>query len=326
MDKTSTPAADQRRHFPCLQRGRNSCAGGWKPLSQQPCARRLFLWAGQRSAAVGPPAEEQRCFTVRPTPEPLPGHVPPRLPATGDGALWLSPPGLRRGARRAQPPRSSFGPGPHSSGSRDLQGREGREEGGDAAGAVQRCHWYLLKRIKVRETSLFLASFYPPCHVQVCQRPPGRGPGTPVPTRSHASACPAGSGEQESQKGCEGGVCAAGTLRCSEPPCCPGPAGDGGQRDGPHGQRGPPTRVLLARVSRAPAARRGSAPTLAGAGSPSTPAGASGAACGCRWLFSRSIYRCLTPPGAEGERWGPPPTRLGDCSTGGSALQSLVSR
>lgn len=205
MDKTSNPAADQRRHFPCLQRGRNSCAGGWKPLIQQPCARRLFLWAGQRSAAVGPPSKKQRCFTVRPTPEPPPGHVPPRLPAAGDGALWPSPPGLRRGAQRAQPPRSSFGPGPRSSASRYLQGRERREEGGDAAGAVRRCHWYLPKRIKLRETSLFLASFYLPSDVQVCQRPPGPRPGTPAPMCSLAGACPAGCGEQESQKGCEGG-------------------------------------------------------------------------------------------------------------------------
>lgn len=40
------------------------------------------------------------------------------------------------------------------------------------------CQWYLLKIIKLRESSLFLASFYLLLKCQVCQNLPGPGPGS----------------------------------------------------------------------------------------------------------------------------------------------------
>lgn len=134
MEKARNPTADQRRHFPGLQRGRNSRAGGCKPLSQQVCARHLCSF-GQASILLlsALPLSSGATSLCAPCQSHCWGMSPPPVVCwgtRGDMSLWLLSPGLWRGA---QPPRSSFDPGPCSSRSQDndLQGEPGRGRKGE---------------------------------------------------------------------------------------------------------------------------------------------------------------------------------------------------
>lgn len=69
-------------------------------------------------------------------------------------------------------------------------------------GAMQTCQWYLLKIIKLWESSLFLASFYLPLKrvMSKCAKhclPLRLGAPAPMCSLAHGTrACPAGSREQ----------------------------------------------------------------------------------------------------------------------------------
>ena len=123
-DRARNPPADQSLRFPGLQRGRNSRAGGRQPLSQQVCARISAPRGRPASCCCQPFLSAALPFASRSVqrmshPGCLRGDRESRV------ALALGP-WSPEGAQRAQPPRSSFAPGPELTASKERwQGQEG---------------------------------------------------------------------------------------------------------------------------------------------------------------------------------------------------------
>lgn len=180
------------------------------------------------------------------------------------------------------------------------------EPGGGTKGEMQRepCQRYLLKIIKLRESSLFLASFYLLLKRVMSKCAKNVAP-TPAPLAAGSSGAKGDAkGVPLQQEGA--------SLGRTEPPCCPGSAGGGGEW-------GPPpacAHTCLPCTSRPP--RMGTSAStlhlglaaLAGAGNTATPCGPPGWRSGAFWPFSGTIYRCLTPAGAALGTSRPPPAGL----------------
>lgn len=290
MDKARNPTADQRWHFPGLLSRRNSGAGGCKPLASS-CVQGISAPLGrQRSAAVSPSSNKWCHFTVCSVPESLLGHIPPRMPVgTREAAsLWLSSLGLWRGEQWVQP-RPVALMLVHAAPSCEITiPKESLVAGdrGDAAGAVQACQWYLPKIIKLRESSLFLAYFYlllkrvmSKC-ANTCLAQSLRAP-APMCSFTHGTH-----GSSTAKWAAKGvplpGLCRG--WRGQWVPMCVCP-------------HAPPCSIHSLWVSTPICTLYLGLAALAR--EPGNPSMASGAASRRRWLLSCSIYRCLTPPGAE---------------------------